>query len=76
VPMSLLSFTDEELDAVMALASALPQPVRDGFLEIVAGKLAAYPPLVRGPGLVHRVAAEVQRGFLSVAVGARGKYGW
>ena len=44
---------------------------------MIANKLAAYPPEARGPGLVHRVAAEVQRVFLKdglVAVGIGGKY--
>jgi hypothetical protein len=47
---------------------------RDGFLQMVADKLSAYPPEARGPGLVHRLAAEAQRDFLNVAVGAGGKY--
>jgi hypothetical protein len=54
--MSLLSFTDEELDSRTALASALPPLARDGFLQFVAGKLAAYPPEARGPRLLHRLA--------------------
>jgi hypothetical protein len=69
-----LSFTDEELDSLTTLASALPPASRDGFLQMVAGKLSAYPPEERGPGLVHRLAAETQRIFLNVAVGAGGKY--
>ena len=69
-----LSFTDEELHSLTALASALPRAARDGFLQLVAGKLSAYPPEARGPSLVHRLAAEAQRDFLSVAVGAGGKY--
>jgi hypothetical protein len=72
-PMSPLSFTDEELYSLTVLASALPPAARDGF-QLVAGKLSAYPPEARGPGLVHRLAAEAQREFLSVAVGAGGKY--
>ena len=38
-------------------------PPATGFLRLVASKLAAYPPEVRGPGLVHRVATEAQRGL-------------
>lgn len=72
--MSPLSFTDEEMNSLSTLAKALPPASRDGFLQIVAGKLSAYPPETRGPGLVHRIAAEVQRGFLNVAVGSGGKY--
>ena len=69
-----LSFTDEELDSLTTLASALLPAARDGFLQLVADRLAAYPPEARGPGLVHRLAAEAQRHFLNVAVGAGGKY--
>ena len=72
--MSPLSFTDEELHSLTTLASALPPASRDGFLQLVADKLSSYPPQARGPGLVHRLAAEAQREFLSVAVGAGGKY--
>jgi hypothetical protein len=65
-----LAFSDEEMDVLTALASALPPSSRDGFLRLVANKLAGYPPELRGPGLVHRLATEAQRGFLNVAVGA------
>jgi hypothetical protein len=70
-----LSFPDEEMDSLTTLASALPPASRGGFLLLVAGKLAAYPPGARGPGLVHRLATEAQRRFLNVAVGVGGKYG-
>jgi hypothetical protein len=70
----MLGFTDAELDVLTTLAAVLPPPARDGFLRLVASKLAAYPPEVRGPGLVHRLATEAQRGFLNVAIGSRGKY--
>jgi len=72
--VSPLSFTDEELHSLTALASALPPWARDGFLQMVADKLLAYPLEARGPGLVHRVAAEAQRDFLKTAVGVGGKY--
>jgi len=73
-----LSFTDEELDSLTELASALPPSSRDGFLQMVAGKLSAYPADARGPGLVHRIAAEAQRDLLKgapIAVGSGGKCG-
>ena len=73
--MSLIGFTDAEMDVLYALASALPPPARDDFLQLVASRLAGFPEEVRGPGLVHRVAAEVQRGFRNVAIGTSGKYG-
>ena len=67
-------FTDDELDSLTTLAAALPPASRDGFLQLVADKLSRYPPEARGPGLVHRIAAEAQRDFLKVAVGVGGKY--
>ena len=75
MPSQPLAFTDEELDSISALASALPPSSRDGFLRLVANKIAGYPEAARGPGLVHRLATEAQRGFLNVAVGRHGKYG-
>ena len=70
----LLGFTDEEMDMITALASPLPPSARDRFLKLVAGKLSGYPPEVRGAALAHRIAGEVRRNFLNVAVGARGKW--
>jgi hypothetical protein len=65
----MLGFSDEELDALAALATALPPHSRSDFLRAVAAKLADHPNATRGPGTVHRVAREVQIGFLNVAVG-------
>jgi hypothetical protein len=73
--MPVLGFSDAEMDVLTALASALPSEVRDGFLQLVASQLAAYPPEARGVGLTHRVATEAQRGFLNVAVGRRMREG-
>jgi hypothetical protein len=72
--MAPLAFTDEEMNSITALASALPRASRDGFLQLVADKLSSYPPQARGPGLVYRLATEAQRDFLKIAVGAGGKY--
>jgi hypothetical protein len=80
--MTPLSFTDEELNSLTNLASALPVPMRGGFLECVAAKLAIHAPELRGPGLVHRLGIEAQKEFLRggmIAVGVspkfrRGKY--
>jgi hypothetical protein len=61
-----------------ALASALPPSARDAFLQLIANRLSGYPPELRGPGLVYRIAATAQRDFLKtgpVAVGGGGKYG-
>ena len=64
--MSPLSFTDEELHSLTTLPAPLPHAARDGFLQMVAGKLSAYPPEARGPGLVHRLATEAQRDFQTI----------
>jgi hypothetical protein len=61
--MSPLGFTDDEMDSLTTLASALPPAARDGFLQTVAAKLSAYPPEARGPGLV--LATEAQRDFVN-----------
>ncbi|HEY2532553.1 MAG TPA: hypothetical protein VGJ20_32240 [Xanthobacteraceae bacterium] len=71
--MSPLSFTDEELEALATLASALPRASHGGFLQVVASNLAA-PREARGPGLPPRLPVEAQRDFLNVAVGVDGKY--
>jgi hypothetical protein len=73
-----LSFTDEELNVITALAAALPHSMRSEFLQRVANKISTHQ--VRGAGLVYRTAADVQRALLrggSIAVGVSkpGKYG-
>ena len=50
--------SDSELDAVMAAAQPLEPSRRDAFLQQVAAQLQGRQ---IGPGLVHRVCAEVQR---------------
>ncbi|HMF28567.1 MAG TPA: hypothetical protein VKE42_07330 [Candidatus Cybelea sp.] len=75
-----LGFSDEEMNAIAALASALPRHARSEFFERIASRLAKHSE--RGAGLVYRVAIEVQRPLLHerfVAVGVErkrsGKYG-
>jgi hypothetical protein len=83
-----VSFTDEELALLSALASPLPPSERAGFLRLVASMLEAHPLQARGPGLTHRLAVEAQRdilkgrGFVAVGGGVkngrsprRGRYG-
>jgi len=75
-----LRFSNEEMESITALASALPPATRGEFLQLVAAKLSEHPAEVRGVGLVHRLAAEVQRdflrgGLLAVGVARSGKYG-
>jgi hypothetical protein len=67
------SFSDEELSSINALTLALPPSARDGFLKMVAERIAGYAPQSRGPGLVHRIAVEAQREFLKLKDVAVGK---
>jgi hypothetical protein len=56
-----IRLSDSELDAVMAAARPLPVERRDAFLQAVAGALQGCREI--GPGVVYRVAAQVQREF-------------
>jgi hypothetical protein len=68
--MTMKSWPEE----IITLASALPPTERRSFFELVAERVAVYPPLSRGPGLVYRLAVEAQREFLKSVEVARGKY--
>jgi hypothetical protein len=59
------------MTVLTVLAAALPPRSRGDFLRLVASKLTAHPNETRGPGTVHRLAAEVQAGFLNVATGVK-----
>jgi hypothetical protein len=59
--MSPLKLTDDELDAVLAAARPLDVGDRDAFLQAVAAALQGAGEI--GPGVVHRVCAELQRRF-------------
>jgi hypothetical protein len=61
--MSPIALTDAELDAVMAAARPLDRNQRDAFLQAVAHELRKAGGAV-GPGVVHRVCAELQRQFV------------
>ena len=54
-----LRLTDAELDAVFAAARPLAVNRRDDFLQAVAASLRRCGEI--GPGVVHRICAEVQR---------------
>jgi hypothetical protein len=56
-----IRLTDSELDAVMAAARPIAVGRRDAFLQRVASALQGYGEI--GPGVVYRVAAQVQRAF-------------
>jgi hypothetical protein len=60
----MFSFNDQELASITELASPLPNARRSDFLQLVANRIEGYPPQARGLGLLHRIAAEVQRDFL------------
>lgn len=66
-PMSTpLPLSDEEIDLLHRLAAPIAFGQRQAFLDQVASALASSPGLGPGgfgPGLVHRVAREVQRSF-------------
>ena len=57
------SLSDDELDQILALATAIPHTHRRAFLREVANALATYPEECRGVGLVHRVTMAIQRAY-------------
>jgi hypothetical protein len=57
-----LSLSDDEFAAVQAAAAPIHPLQRGAFLEALAKELEQHP--VVGPGLVHRLAAELQRRYL------------
>jgi hypothetical protein len=57
-----LALTDDEYAAVRAAAAPIHPLQRDDFLRALAGELERHP--VVGPGLVHRLAADLQRQFV------------
>jgi hypothetical protein len=74
MPPKPLALSDAELSAIFDAATPLPVDVRYDFVRAVAAVLATSPEV--GPGLVHRVCAEVQRQFFvppTMAVGAAGR---
>src|SRR5262245_56433204 len=60
---TMLSLTDSQLEAIMAIAAPIPLERRDAFLRQVAEELAQH--AEPGDGLVHRIARRWQRSFLS-----------
>ena len=59
--MPTLSFTDEQLDALLRAATPIPPADRTAFLEEVAAKLQDK---VLGDGLVFRAIREIQGRYL------------
>jgi hypothetical protein len=54
-----LSLSDDEYNAVQAAAAPIHPRQRDAFLKALAEELTLHP--VVGPGLVLRLAADLQR---------------
>jgi hypothetical protein len=57
-----LSLSDDEYNAVQAAAAPIHPLQRGAFLKALAGELEQHP--VVGPGLVHRLAADIQRRYV------------
>lgn len=64
-----MSFSDDEMTAIMQLAEPVPVEHRDAFLQSLADALAVYPET--GVGVVHREAARLQRDFLRAPAPSR-----
>lgn len=60
--MTPIRLTDCEMDALMAAAHPLPPDRRGPFLEAAAAALAGAGAEL-GPGLTHRIVAQIQRQF-------------
>jgi hypothetical protein len=57
-----LSLSDDEFAAVQAVAAPIHPLQRGAFLEALAKALEGH--AIIGPGLVHRLAAELQRRYV------------
>ena len=57
------ALSDAELDVLLNLARPLDPAMRDPFLRAVAIELARYQPAELGPGLINRVARQMQSEF-------------
>jgi hypothetical protein len=58
-----LQLNDEEMQAVLAAAAPIAFGERDRFLRELADELAQHSKFEIGPGLVHRLAGQLQRTF-------------
>jgi hypothetical protein len=57
----MLSLNDDEYQAVMRAAGPVHPTQRSAFLQALAKEFEGHPAI--GPGLVHRLAAQLQRQF-------------
>jgi hypothetical protein len=67
VPSTPISFSDSEIDQVLAACRPLEPRLRDAFVQAVASALTGCSE--RGPGLLHRTIAMVQRRFWDPPIG-------
>jgi hypothetical protein len=58
----MLSLNDDEYQAVMQAAGPVHPTQRSAFLRALAKELELHP--IVGPGLVHRLAADIQRRYV------------
>jgi len=59
----MLALTDAELSAVRRAAAPVHPRQRDAFLKALASELEQHP--VVGPGLVHRLCADLQKPYVT-----------
>lgn len=59
----MISLSDSELQTIMEAAKPLHPHQRSDFLRDVSAELAKYE--VIGPGIIHRVTAQLQRAHLN-----------
>jgi hypothetical protein len=57
-----------EFEIACALAAPLPSWQRENFMRAIEDALRAWPEAARGPGLVHRLGADLQRKFFDAPV--------
>jgi hypothetical protein len=60
---SVIHLDDDEMSAVLEVCRPLPPPSRDQFLRLLAAELERHPEI--GPGLIHRIARDLQRQYLN-----------
>jgi hypothetical protein len=58
-----MSLLPDELSEVLPLCFPLPREAREPFLAAIENALRAHP--VHGPGLVHRLARDLQPSFFT-----------
>ena len=71
----MISLSDDEMTAILSAAKPLPVSARESFLLDCAAVLSSYPAEARGPGLVFRIASQMQRKhFRPPNLGSVGNY--